>query len=154
MFRELRRKDKKMDPELIEKLLEEAEYGVMSCIGDGGYGYGVPVNHIYMDGAIYFHCAYTGHKMDAIEKNSKVSYLIVDKSQVLPEKLSTRFSSVIVFGNASIVEGEEKTKALYEIGNKFSKGFEDSVKKEIEKIGNNTCIVKIEIENKEGKIAK
>ncbi|SHJ31518.1 hypothetical protein SAMN02745751_02261 [Dethiosulfatibacter aminovorans DSM 17477] len=154
MFRELRRKDKKMEPELIEKLLEEVEYGVMSCVEDGGYGYGVPVNHIYMDGAIYFHCAYAGHKMDAIERNSKVSYLVVDKSQVLPEDLDTRFSSVIVFGNAYIVEGDEKNKALHEIGNKFSKGFEDKVEKEIEKVGNNTCVVKIEIEHKEGKIAK
>jgi hypothetical protein len=143
-----------MEAELIEKLLSEVEYGVMSCMGDGGYGYGVPVNHVYMDGAIYFHCAYAGHKMDSIERNNKVSYLVVDKSEVLPEELSTSFSSVIVFGTASIVENEEKMKALYEIGSKFSKGFEDKVDKEIKKIGNNTCVVKIDIENKEGKIAK
>lgn len=154
MFRDLRRADRRMNNSLMETILQNGDYGVMSCMGDNGYGYGVALNYVYYDNAIYYHCAYEGHKIDAIKHNDKVSFLVVNKSSVIPDELRTRYESVIVFGKASLVEGQEKADALYRIGDKYSKGFEDIVKDEIEKLFNSTCVVKIQIEYKEGKSAE
>lgn len=50
-------------------------------IGDGGYPYGIPLDHWYdeTNGKLYFHCAKEGQKLDAIEKDDKVSYCVCDK---------------------------------------------------------------------------
>lgn len=154
MFRELRRTDRRMDNSSVEAILHDGDYGVMSCMGDDEYGYGVPLNYVYYDNAIYFHCAYDGHKIDAIKNNCKVSFLVVNKSLVIPDELRTRYESVIAFGKASQLDGQEKADALYKIGDKYSKGFEEIVRKEIESIFTGTCVVKIQIEHKEGKFAE
>ena len=154
MFRGLRRTDRTMDSSLVETILRDGDYGVMSCTGDNGYGYGVALNYVYYDDAIYFHCAYEGHKLDAIKNNEKVSFLVVSRSLVIPDELRTRYESVIAFGKASQVEGQEKADALYKLGDKYSKGFEAIVDEEIEKLLTNTCVVKIQIEHKEGKSAE
>jgi hypothetical protein len=154
MFRGLRRTDRTMDSSLAETILRDGDYGVMSCTGDNGYGYGVALNYVYYDDAIYFHCAYEGHKLDAIKNNEKVSFLVVSRSLVIPDELRTRYESVIAFGKASQVEGQEKADALYKLGDKYSKGFEAIVDEEIEKLLTNTCVVKIQIEHKEGKSAE
>lgn len=154
MFRQLRRKDKKMTPEQIEKTLLEGDYGVMSCIGDDDYGYGVALNYIYLNDAIYFHCANEGHKIDAIKKNDKVSFLVISRNEIAAEELTTLFSSVLVFGKALIIEGDEKKNALIKTGEKFSKGFEAKVLEGIERAFESTCVVKINIQHKEGKTTK
>ncbi|MDP3386821.1 MAG: pyridoxamine 5'-phosphate oxidase family protein [Eubacteriales bacterium] len=154
MFRDLRRIDRKMDSPSVETILKDGDYGVMSCVGDHGYGYGVALNYVYYDNAIYFHSACDGHKLDAIENYNKVSFLVVGKSLVIPDELRTQYESVIAFGKASIVDGQEKADALFRIGDKYSKGFEAIVKDEIEKLFSNTCVVKIQIDHKEGKSAE
>ena len=35
--------------------------------GEDGYAYGVPLNYVYVDNSIYFHCAKEGHKLDNIK---------------------------------------------------------------------------------------
>ncbi|MBV1756687.1 MAG: pyridoxamine 5'-phosphate oxidase family protein [Dethiosulfatibacter sp.] len=154
MFRDLRRKDRRMNDSLMETILQNGDYGVLSCMGDNGYGYGVALNYVYYDNTIYFHSACEGHKIDAIKNNDKVSFLVVNKSSVVPDELRTRYESVIAFGIASLTEGQEKADALYSIGDKYSKGFEVIVKDEIEKLFNSTCVAKIQIEHKEGKSAE
>lgn len=63
------------------RILKEEPRGVLSMIGDGGYPYGIPLDHWYdeTNGKLYFHCAKEGHKLDAIEKDDKVSYCVCDK---------------------------------------------------------------------------
>ena len=64
-------------------ILSSGTYGVLSVIGDNGYPYGVPVNYVYRDGHIYLHAALSGHKVDAMRKNDKVSFTIVAKKNRL-----------------------------------------------------------------------
>ena len=45
-----------------------------------------------------FTCAVSGHKLDIIAKQNKVSFCIIDKDTIVPEKYTTYFRSVIVFG--------------------------------------------------------
>lgn len=49
-------------------------------MGEDGYPYSIPLNHCYNpeDGKLYFHGAKTGHKIDVIKANDKVSYCVYD----------------------------------------------------------------------------
>ncbi|MBQ7499720.1 MAG: pyridoxamine 5'-phosphate oxidase family protein, partial [Clostridia bacterium] len=76
MFREMRRFKQKLDDKDCVNVLKTQFRGVLSMIGDNGYPYGIPMDHWYSekDNTIYFHCAKTGHKLDAISACDKVSY--------------------------------------------------------------------------------
>nr|PZN05076.1 MAG: MFS transporter [Bacillota bacterium] len=151
MFKELRRKDRSMDREQAIKLLESAPYGVLSTAGENGYAYGVPLNYIYHRGNIYFHCAAEGHKLDNIAYNDKVSFCVVGHTEPLPDKLSYRYKSVIVFGKAAEVHGEEKEDALIALVKKYSGEFEEKGLECIRENGINTKVIKINIEHITGK---
>lgn len=155
MFRKMRRMDKAMDEAAALELLKKCEYGVISTIGSDGYPYGVPVNYAYKDGIIYFHCATEGHKLDNIKENSKVSFCAVGNTKLIPDKFSTKYESVILFGNASIVEDDnEKKEALREIIKKYSPDFIESGEKYIASDFTKANIVKVKIEHITGKKAK
>jgi len=154
MFRKMRRIDKAMDEAAALELLKKCEYGIISTVGSDDYPYGVPVNYAYKDGFIYFHCATTGHKLDNIKENNKVSFCAVGESKIISEKFSTKYESVIIFGKASIVDDDEKKEALLEIIKKYSPDFIESGKKYIESDFDKTLVVKIEIEHMTGKKAK
>ena len=102
-FRPIRRKTLALDAEETERILTGGSYGVLSLSGDGGYPYGVPVNYVYDGKAIYIHSATIGHKVDAITKNSAVSFTVVERHDVRPEQFATSYTSVIVFGIAEFV---------------------------------------------------
>lgn len=104
MFRELRRKKQEIQKEICEKILREGTDGVLSVIGDDGYPYGVPVNYLYEDGKLYFHGAKVGHKIEAIKGNSKVSFTVVARNDVVKEEYTCIYQSVILFGKARVVE--------------------------------------------------
>ncbi|MBI5895396.1 MAG: pyridoxamine 5'-phosphate oxidase family protein [Desulfobacterales bacterium] len=56
----MRRKDKEIAADEAVKLLAEGEYGILSTVDDAGQPYGIPINYVYKDHHIYFHCALTG----------------------------------------------------------------------------------------------
>lgn len=150
-FREMRRKDRQVFDNLITEILESGEYGVLSVFGENGYPYGVPVNYVYMDDSIFFHCAKTGHKLDAIRDESKVSFCVVTDTELIPEDFSTKFKSAIAFGSASIIEGNEKKLALLELIKKYSKDFIEKGRDYVKKEQSGTVIVKISIDHITGK---
>ena len=81
--------------------------------GDDGYPYTVPVSFVYQEGGtgfgtIGFHCVKTGHKIDSIRRNNKVSFTVIDRDEVMPMERTTKFTSVIAFGHARILEDEEE----------------------------------------------
>lgn len=115
MFRPMRRGRQALCPEECEKILQEGTSGVLSVIGDDGWPYGVPLSYVWQDGAIYFHCAKAGHKLDAIRKDDRVSFCVVAQDQVIPEEYTTYFRSVIVFGRAQIMEEQAEIRAAIDI---------------------------------------
>lgn len=116
MFREMRRKRQQISREECERVLRENVTGVLGVIGDGGYPYTVPVNYHYIDGKICFHGAKSGHKLDSMLANDKVSFCVIDKSDVDSEKMTTLYRSVIIFGRARVIDDEaemvEKARAF------------------------------------------
>ncbi len=152
-MRELRRKDKQSSMEEAQALLEVSEYGVLSTVDSDGQSYGVPLNYVYTDGAIFFHCALPGHKVDNIENNPKVSFCVVGDIKVLPSDFSTNYASTIVFGTASEVEGQERYDGLMKLLEKYSPDYLEEGKKYIEKLDNVTKVIKIDIKQMSGKKA-
>ncbi|GAA0178813.1 hypothetical protein SH2C18_18010 [Clostridium sediminicola] len=98
MFLEMRRKEKQISLAESQEILKKGEYGVLSTISLNGYPYGTPLNYVYSDGCIYFHSAEDGQKIQNINHNCKVSFSVVGDVKLVPEKFSTKYESVIVFG--------------------------------------------------------
>lgn len=113
MFREMRRAERALTKEACEEILNRGETCVIALMGDDGYPYAVPVNYCYTDGKVYIHCAKEGHKLDAIRRCDKGSLTVVGCAEILPEKHSTHYQSVIAFGRFRILEDEgEMRRAL------------------------------------------
>lgn len=151
MIREIRRKDRELKNEEAIEILDQNTYGVLSTVGENGYPYGVPVNYIYINGSVYFHCAVEGHKLHNIKNNDKVSFCVVGQTQILPDKFSTKYESVIVFGKAIEVSDDEKNMALLEILKKYSPDYIEQGKEYIQRSGKATRVIKISIEHISGK---
>ena len=152
-MRELRRKDKEIGVDDAIKLLAEGEYGVLSTVDNDGQPYGVPLNYVYKDNCIYFHCALKGHKIDNMDDNPKVSFCVVGNTEVLPSEFSTNYESAVAFGIASELQGTERYDALILLLEKFSSEFMDEGRKYIEKLDKVTKVIKIEIQHVSGKKA-
>ncbi|MBW2613470.1 MAG: pyridoxamine 5'-phosphate oxidase family protein [Deltaproteobacteria bacterium] len=153
MMREMRRKDKEIGMDDAINFLTEHEYGVLSTVGTDGQPYGVPLNYAYKDNCIYFHCALTGHKIDNIVNNPKVSFCAVGDTKVLPSEFSTNYVSAVAFGVASEIQGTERYNALVLLLEKFSPDFLEEGKKYIKKLDKATKVIKIEIQHISGKKA-
>ena len=155
MFREMRRIKQQLSGEEVAGILHAGQTGVLAVNGDDGFPYAVPLNYVYCDGKLYFHCAKSGHKLDSIRKDSRVSFCVVAKDQVLPEKFSTSYKSVIVFGKAVILEdGEKKRHALELLVQKYSSGYEKEGAEEIKMAWNAVDLVGIDIEHASGKSSR
>jgi uncharacterized protein len=154
MFREMRRKKQLLSEAETIKILINHTSGVLGVTGDNGYPYTVPLSYVYKDNKLFFHCAKEGHKIDGIQRNDKVSFCVIDKDKIIPEKFTTHFRSVILFGRARIlVEDSERRFVLESINEKYSPDFLDEGLKEIEKDWDRVCVVEINIEHMTGKAA-
>lgn len=154
-FRQMRRKKQQLTEEDSIAVLEKNSSGVLAVLGDGDYPYAVPLSYVYDDGAIYFHCAKSGHKLDAIEKYSKVSFCVVDQDMVVPEEYTTYFRSVIAFGQARILEDDKEIRdAIERLAKKYAPDdTQENRNLFIEKEYSLLCMVKIEIDHMTGKEA-
>lgn len=147
----MRRTDRQLSQEQVTAILERGTHGVLSTVDAEGQPYGVPVNYVFYQGAIYFHSAVDGHKLDNVQVNPHVSFCVIDKAELLPQQFSTDFASVIVFGEARMVEGEEKLQALTWLVEHLAPGQGQTSARYIEKNQEQTGIVKIEIAHLTGK---
>ena len=147
MFKEMRRKDKALTNNEMLEILQTAEYGILSTIGEDGYPYGVPVNYVYHNNKIYFHAALTGHKLDNIAFNEKVSFCVVKDVELMPDDFNTKYKSVIAFGKVKEVPEAEKKDIYVIILEKFSKDFMESGMEYMRKAGDDAKVFQIEIEH-------
>jgi len=153
MFRVMRRSRQALTPQEMAEVLKRNTNGVLACLGDEGYPYAVPLSFVYLNNKIYFHSASVGHKVDAIKNNPKVSFAVIDEDQVLSEKFTTCFRSVIVFGRAGIVEGSERRKAFEALVEKYAADQPKQTKQNEINQCTQAIIIGIEIEHMTGKQA-
>ncbi len=155
MFREMRRHKQQLPTEECVALLRSNTSGVLALSGDDGYPYTVPLSYVYADGALYFHGAVTGHKTDAVHKNPKCSFCVIDADNVIAEKLTTAYRSVVVFGLAHILDQEgEIRRAAQLLGKKYSPGLDSMVEQETNEYLHHMAVIRLDIEHMTGKMGK
>ena len=120
MFREMRRGKQLLSMKDTIIVMDSCTNGILACLGDEDYPYAVPLSYVYFNDKIYFHSAKVGHKIDAIIKNPKVSFTVVDEDTIVSEEYTTYFRSVIAFGKARVVEGDERLEAFEALVEKYS----------------------------------
>lgn len=154
MFREMKRiKQQLTSLECIE-LLKKEPRGVLSVHGDDGYPYGLPMDFYFEENRnrIYFHCAVTGHKMDAISRDDKVSFCVYDNGFRKDGDWALTIKSVIIFGKLHILDDTSlRRQKLREIGLKYYPT-EEAVDDIITRAGNNVQILELIIEHISGKL--
>lgn len=98
---------------VIEQILQRETIGRMATIGKDGFPYITPVNYVYLNGSIFFHCAHEGEKIDNILRDSKVcfevdvplSYLGMEFDPERPPcQVHQFYHCVIIRGRAELVE--------------------------------------------------
>ena len=154
MFREMRRKRQALPIEESIAVLNRGTSGVLAVSGDDDYPYAVPLSYVFCGSRIYFHSARSGHKLDAIARNRKASFCVIDRDDVVPQENTTYFRSVIVFGKARVLDDEdEKRAALESLAARYSPDHEQGRLQEIEKQFRQVCLVELAIEHITGKEA-
>jgi hypothetical protein len=125
----IRRRDRLLDEAQATELLKKGEYGIFSVQAEEGGAYGIPINYAW-DGkqSIYLHCAPEGRKLRCIKICNRVSFCIVGHTQVISNKFSTAYESIVLFcfftgiGNAAtfrqfpIIFGHNPRQAAVVIG--------------------------------------
>jgi len=155
VYKEIRRKDRALDNTSAYAVLKNSEYGVLSTVDKNNQPYGTPVSYVVVDHSIFIHSATEGHKLDNIMSNSRVSFCVVGKTELLPGKFSTRYESAIVFGTASIVDGEnQKREALKAFLAKYSPDYLEAGDEYINKLLNKVLVMKVSIDHITGKSRK
>jgi len=144
--------ERKMSEENTLNTLKQGEFGILSLnCTENGYPYGIPINYVYFDNNLYFHCGKIGQKLEIIEKNNKACFTMTADVKVLPEKQSTIYKSVIAFGKCFIVENDEKEALLLRFGHHFAPKTPQIVSENVKKHSIFANIIKFEIEYISGK---
>lgn len=145
MYREMRRKDHQLSEEEMLHILNIAPYGVLSTIGEDGIPYGVPTSFVYKDSKVFFHSAVVGYKLDNIKINNNVSFCAVTDVEAIPDKFTTKYKSVIIFGTVEEVNEEQKIEAFKLFLEKYSSEFIESGMKYINDGSKNARMFQINI---------
>ena len=153
-FRPMRRFKQQISEEECIRVLMTEKRGVLSMIGENGYPYGIPLNHWFNpdDGKLYFHGAKTGHKIDAIAQNNKVSYCVYDAGFRRDGEWALNVNSVVVFGRISLVTDEKKARVIgINLCRKFTDD-EEYIQKEIRNALPRVQCLELTIDHMTGKL--
>lgn len=108
MFREMRRSGQALGKEECVEILKGATHGVLALHGDDDYPYTVPMSYVYANGRLYFHGAKSGHRFDSVMKDDKASFCVVAMDDVIAEKYTTLYKSVVVFGRIRVLTEKDE----------------------------------------------
>ena len=150
----LRRKEKEIiDQSEIESIIRKS----MVCrlgLTDNGTPYVVPLCFGYGNGALFFHSAKEGRKIEILKKNNQVCFEFDIAPEVKAGKTACawgmKYRSVIGFGKALFIEDpEERRQALDFIMEQYADGDFEYSDKSFEK----ALMIKVEISSMTGKKA-
>jgi len=148
----MRRQDRALSEAEAREILARAEYGVLASVGEDGWPYAVPVNHVLSGDSLYIHCAVEGHKLQNLAHNERVSYCVVGCAEVLQGQLSTRYESAIAFGRVSLLQDPaEKRTALEELVRRLAPVRTHDAGPIIENQLEHTVILRLRLERLTGK---
>ena len=153
-FRPMRRFKQALPEQECREILARAYRGTLSVIGDGGYPYALPINYVYADGHIWFHCALEGHKMDAVRACDKACFTVIDEPVKEENDWWYHVRSVICFGRVHVVTDDaERLVRPRQLGMKnFPEGYD--IDSDMMKNGPRAAVLDFDIEHMSGKRVK
>jgi uncharacterized protein len=152
----MRRQDRQLSESgEIEKIIAKADV-CRIALADNNDPYIVTMNFGYSggeNGCFYFHCAKEGRKLEMIRKNSHVCFELDTDHELYSGEMGCdwgmKFSSVVGYGNISIVEERElRISALDCILSHYSQKKAFSYD---ERVLENTTILRLDIKEMTGK---
>ncbi len=155
-FRKMRRAKQALDQEECIRLLTEEKRGVLSVIGDNGYPYCMPINHLYdpVSGHIYFHGGKIGHRVDAVKACDKACFCVYDSGFKNEGEWALNIKSVVVFGRLSFIDShDEVLRISRELSCKFTSD-EEYIADEIKRFADSTLCMELVPEHITGKQVK
>ncbi|AIQ11247.1 pyridoxamine 5'-phosphate oxidase family protein [Paenibacillus durus] len=144
-------KEKQLTHEEAIEILAGSQMGLLATADKDGQPYGTPINYIYSDNSIYFHCALEGHKLNNIAENTRVCFTVIGKSEVVAKSFTSHYESVIVFGKAVVVVGLKKLHVMRKFVEKYSPDYLAQGDKVIEMFIDKCHVVQIVISHVAGK---
>ncbi|MGE4272497.1 MAG: pyridoxamine 5'-phosphate oxidase family protein [Desulfitobacterium sp.] len=152
MFRKMRRFKQEIPEQECIDILKKQPRGVLAVYGEDGYPYAFPMNYIYMEQKLYFHCAKEGHKFDAITVDNRVSFCVMDEGFCNDGEWALNIRSIVIFGKVKMIDDADKTlKIVHQLGLKYYPTAE-SVEEEIRKAISRVQVWELSIEHMTGKL--
>lgn len=152
--RPMRRKDRLLTSEEASTLLSGAEYGILSTVGQDAQPYATPLSFVVENETIYFHCAFSGQKIDNLKCPPKICFCTVGKTQPIFENndYSTYYESTIAYGNAyEVTDATEKEQALRLLCQKYLPKNMDAFESAMKQSAAHTAVWGIRIHTLTGK---
>lgn len=105
----MRRKDRGLNQDEIDFLLENTLHCVLSTCDNAGNPYGVAVSPIRLNGKFYFHCSNgASRKMANMRQNPRVSLFFIGSDKADEPVFALNFASVIVTGTAKELHDQQQ----------------------------------------------
>lgn len=110
----------------IMEVLSKSEVGRIATNSPDGFPYVVPVHYIYWNDQIYIHGLIKGQKISNLKLDSRVGFEVDEMGNIMPDETivcdtNTEFRSVIIQGNASMIEDVKlKKEVLKKIVEKYT----------------------------------
>lgn len=137
----------------MDEFLRQARTGFLG-LTEGEFPYVVPVNFVWLNGAIYFHGAAQGRKIELIHANPNCCFTVAEEYGTMvspiPAKTDTAYMSVMLFGVIEMVNDiKEATAALQGMLDKYVPGYynqklsQTHVEKYRSSLGSHTVVLKM-----------
>jgi nitroimidazol reductase NimA-like FMN-containing flavoprotein (pyridoxamine 5'-phosphate oxidase superfamily) len=118
------------DKKIIERIIDDAEYGTLALCDTEGKPYALPINYVRIGNDLYFHGSKKGRKIESIESSKQASFSIVETLSFVPSYYSTKedlacpatqfYRSVSIEGYIEFVDDyKEKVMALSKLMEKL-----------------------------------
>ncbi len=147
----MRRKERKMTEEAVIELIENENVLRLGLSVDNR-PYVVPLNYGFKNKTFYIHCAREGRKLDMIRENSLVCVEVEGSNEIVKGEIAcqytTKFSSVIGYGQAVILENVDEIKEGLDV---LMAQFSDETFTYNEKLLSRIAIIKVEMSELSGK---
>lgn len=91
------------------------------ALNTGTFPYIIPINFVYTNKVLYFHCATEGVKLDLLAKDARVAFSTATDIAIDQQKSTTYYKSVCGTGHAVLVEDSaEKIQALDSLAKRYT----------------------------------
>ncbi len=145
----MRRTRQELPKEETLEILKRNTSGVLALCGMDQKPYAVPLSYVYANQKLYFHVALEGYKLELLNQNPNASFCVIDKDEILPEKFTTKYKSVIVQGKITVADEHEKRNAITHLAKKYSPDMDPQ--DEIDRFWNQFLILVFRTGNMHGK---